>query len=71
MTASTLSLDDIVAVEVHTALEQTGSATFESPLFNQIQHNVVWGHRSNVMSVPTDCDQRDGEWVATAPTDPI
>jgi hypothetical protein len=68
LTASTLEAADIVSVEVRTALEQTGSATFESPLFNQIQSNTAWGHKSNVMSVPTDCNQRDERrgWMGDA-----
>lgn len=28
-------------------------------LINRIQHNVVWGQKSNLMSLPTDCPQRD------------
>jgi alpha-L-rhamnosidase len=26
---------------------------------NQLQHNIVWGTRSNMLSIPTDCPQRD------------
>lgn len=68
LTAATLDAGDIQAVEVHTALEQTGSASFESPLFSQIQKNVAWGHRANVMSVPSDCPQRDERrgWMGDA-----
>ena len=28
-------------------------------MLNAIQHATVWGQKSNVMSVPTDCDNRD------------
>ena len=68
LTSGSLDASDIVAIEVHTALEQTGHAEFESDLFNRIQHNVVWGHKANVMSVPTDCNQRDERrgWMGDA-----
>jgi len=38
------------------------------PLINQIQHLVVWGQKSNLMSVPTDCPQRDERrgWMGDA-----
>ena len=68
LTADTLEAADVVSVEVRTAIEQTGSAEFEAPLFNQIQSNTAWGHKSNVMSVPTDCNQRDERrgWMGDA-----
>jgi len=38
------------------------------PLINKIQHAVVWGQKSNLMSVPTDCPQRDERlgWMGDA-----
>ncbi|MEW2516557.1 family 78 glycoside hydrolase catalytic domain [Actinacidiphila alni] len=38
---------------------QPGTFTTSSALVNQIQHNIVWGQRSNMLSIPTDCPQRD------------
>jgi alpha-L-rhamnosidase len=37
------------------------ASTFEcsNPMLNQLQHNIVWGQRSNYLEVPTDCPQRD------------
>src|SRR4029453_656615 len=29
------------------------------PVVNQLQHNLLWGARSNMLSVPSDCPQRD------------
>ncbi|MGB1875277.1 MAG: family 78 glycoside hydrolase catalytic domain, partial [Akkermansiaceae bacterium] len=51
--------DQIRAVEMHTALSQHSAVEFGTPLLNKIQHAVLWGQKSNVMSVPTDCPQRD------------
>ncbi len=28
-------------------------------LLNRLEHNIVWGQKSNFLEVPTDCPQRD------------
>ncbi|GAB3164697.1 family 78 glycoside hydrolase catalytic domain [Amycolatopsis stemonae] len=38
---------------------QTGTFTSSNALVNQLQHNILWGERSNMLSVPSDCPQRD------------
>ncbi|HEU5473650.1 MAG TPA: family 78 glycoside hydrolase catalytic domain [Actinophytocola sp.] len=38
---------------------QTGTLTTSNALVNQLQHNILWGERSNMLSIPTDCPQRD------------
>ncbi|MBU2668994.1 glycoside hydrolase family 78 protein [Actinoplanes bogorensis] len=38
---------------------ETGSFSTSDPLINQVQHNILWGARSNLLSIPTDCPQRD------------
>ncbi|MEV4313397.1 family 78 glycoside hydrolase catalytic domain [Actinocrispum sp. NPDC049592] len=38
---------------------QTGTFTTSNPLVNQLQHNILWGERSNMLSIPSDCPQRD------------
>jgi alpha-L-rhamnosidase len=38
---------------------QPGTLTTSDPLVNRLQHNIVWGERSNMLSIPTDCPQRD------------
>jgi len=59
---------DVVAIEMHSDLRQTGHFTTSHWLLNQIQHNTVWGQKDNLMSVPTDCDQRDERrgWMGDA-----
>ncbi|MEV6824212.1 family 78 glycoside hydrolase catalytic domain [Amycolatopsis sp. NPDC051102] len=38
---------------------QTGTFTTSNALVNQLQHNILWGERANMLSVPSDCPQRD------------
>jgi alpha-L-rhamnosidase len=38
---------------------QPGTLTTSDALVNQLQHNILWGTRSNMLSIPTDCPQRD------------
>jgi alpha-L-rhamnosidase len=55
-----LDESQVSAIEMHTDIRQHSSVQFSHPLLNQIQHNVIWGQKSNVMSgVATDCPQRD------------
>jgi len=39
-----------------------------APILNRLQKNIWWGQASNLMSVPTDCNQRDERlgWTADA-----
>ena len=63
-----LDAADIIAVEMHSDLRQTGTFSTSSWLLNKIQNNTVWGQKDNLMSVPTDCDQRDERrgWMGDA-----
>ncbi len=54
-----LKADQIEAVVIHSALEETGAFECSNPLVNQLFSNIVWGQRSNFLDVPTDCPQRD------------
>ncbi|MEV6645815.1 family 78 glycoside hydrolase catalytic domain [Amycolatopsis sp. NPDC051371] len=42
-----------------TAGAQAGTFTTSNAMVNQLQHNILWGERSNMLSVPSDCPQRD------------
>ncbi len=61
-------LDAITGLAVHT--DAAPSATFEtsSELVNRLYQNIVWGQRSNMHSVLTDCPQRDERlgWMGDA-----
>jgi len=62
--------DDIglTAIAVHSDMPVTGSFECGSEMLNQLQSNIVWTQRSNFLSVPTDCPQRDERmgWLGDA-----
>jgi alpha-L-rhamnosidase len=53
---------------VHSDVEKTGSFASSNELLNGIHRNVIWGQLSNLMSIPTDCPQRDERhgWLGDA-----
>jgi alpha-L-rhamnosidase len=65
---STPNLATLTGVVVHSALELVGGFLCSNPLLNNIHKNVLWGQRSNLMSIPTDCPQRDERmgWMGDA-----
>ena len=64
----TLTSDDIKKVLIHSNVQPNSNYSSSSQLVNQIQSNVVRGMLSNLMSVPTDCDQRSERrgWMGDA-----
>ena len=52
-------LSDIKGIALASGMEETGTFDSSSALLNQIYSNTFWGQRSNFLSVPTDCPQRD------------
>lgn len=55
----TPTLHSLEGCFVHTAVEQTGSFVCSNNLINTIHRNIIYGQLSNLMSIPTDCPQRD------------
>ncbi|MDR0671348.1 MAG: family 78 glycoside hydrolase catalytic domain, partial [Oscillospiraceae bacterium] len=53
------ALGDIRGLALASAMEEVGAFDSSGALLNQIYQNVFWGQRSNFLSVPTDCPQRD------------
>jgi alpha-L-rhamnosidase len=49
----------ITGIAVSSDLARTGLFETSDSLLNHLQHNIVWGQRSNFLDVPTDCPQRD------------
>ena len=47
---------------------ETGSITTGNPSVNRLIQNTLWGQRSNYLSVPTDCPQRNERLGWTADT---
>ncbi|AGZ44920.1 alpha-L-rhamnosidase [Actinoplanes friuliensis] len=55
----TPTADSLTGLAAWTDGAETGTFTTSDPLVNQLQHNILWGARSNMLSIPTDCPQRD------------
>lgn len=62
--------DALTAIAVHSAMPMAGHFECSNALLNQLWSNIVWGQRSNLHSVPTDCPQRDERlgWMGDAQT---
>jgi alpha-L-rhamnosidase len=52
-------LDFITARHFHSTTPPVGEFQCSSALLNKLMQNIVWTHRNNMHSVPTDCPQRD------------
>lgn len=57
-----------VPVSSITKAMETGTITTGNELINKLISNTLWGMRSNYLSVPTDCPQRDERLGWTADT---
>lgn len=55
----TPGLDTLRGREVHTAVSAVGSFASSKQMLNDIQHLFTWSIKTNLHSIPTDCDQRD------------
>ena len=63
-----ITLEHIEGVPLSSSYEDTGIVIAEDDMTNQLFSNIVWGQRSNLLSVPTDCPQRDERMGWTADT---
>lgn len=61
-------LDTVRGRVVHTAVRPAGGFTSSKAILDRLQSNVLWGFKTNLHSVPTDCNQRDERmgWMADA-----
>jgi len=59
---------NIEMLHFHSANKQRSATNFSSDTLNQIQRMALGAQRSNMMTVPTDCDQRDERlgWMGDA-----
>ncbi len=55
----TPQLDSLRGRVVHSAVEPVGSFAASKDVLNGLQRIVTWGQKTNLHSIPTDCDQRD------------
>lgn len=51
--------EDIEAVVYHTKMQKTGGLSTSNEMVNKLQQNIEWSLKSNFLSLPTDCPQRD------------
>lgn len=60
--------DSIRGRVVHSAVKTIGSFTASKPILNDIQRLIRWTQLNNLMSIPTDCNQRDERegWMGDA-----
>jgi alpha-L-rhamnosidase len=54
-----VEIQTLVGEIVGSATEEGSTFTTSSSIVNKLYNNVMWGQRSNFLSVPTDCPQRD------------
>ncbi|HOP61538.1 MAG TPA: family 78 glycoside hydrolase catalytic domain [Candidatus Saccharicenans sp.] len=64
----TPKLDSIRGRVVHTAVSPAGNFSASTQILNDIQHLILWGQKTNLHSIPTDCCQRDERmgWMGDA-----
>lgn len=51
--------DDFTAIVIGSDCEMTGKFHSSNEKINQLQSNIQWGQRGNLLSIPTDCPQRE------------
>jgi alpha-L-rhamnosidase len=64
----TLAAAEATAVVLHNDITWAGDFACSDPDVTRLHENIRWGLRGNVVSVPTDCPQRDERlgWLADA-----
>lgn len=55
----TITKENFKALVLGSVCEQTGSFSCSDRRLNQLQSNIEWSQRSNFVSIPTDCPQRE------------
>ena len=52
----------------HSSVRQTGSFAASNPILNSLQRIIIWGQKTNLHGIPTDCNQRDERmgWMGDA-----
>ena len=50
---------DLVGRQINSSMREVGTFESSSRLANQLWQNVLWTQRDNMISIPTDCPQRD------------
>ncbi len=65
---SKVKLISVKGIVLHTDLKQAGEFTSNNALVNKIYSCALWGAKSNLFCIPTDCPQRNERfgWLADA-----
>jgi alpha-L-rhamnosidase len=60
--------DSVRGRVVHSAVRPIGSFVASKDILNRLQRIIAWGQKTNLHSIPTDCDQRDERmgWMGDA-----
>ena len=63
-----LTPEKITGEAISSAIRLTGAISTSNDLVNRMYRTAVWGQRSNFVSIPTDCPQRDERhgWMGDA-----
>ncbi|MEN6310285.1 MAG: family 78 glycoside hydrolase catalytic domain [Acidobacteriota bacterium] len=61
-------VDSIRGRVVHSAVAPAGSFAASKDILNKLQRIIIWGQKTNLHGIPTDCDQRDERmgWMGDA-----
>lgn len=70
---SELLSEDISAIVLYSDMKSTGNFKTSDPEINQLWKNIQWSQKGNMLSIPTDCPQREragwtGDLQVFAPT---
>ncbi|WP_342041613.1 alpha-L-rhamnosidase [Bacillus sp. OTU2372] len=70
---SELHRENISAIVLYSNMKVTGHFTTSDPEINQLWKNIQWSQKGNMLSIPTDCPQREragwtGDLQVFAPT---
>jgi alpha-L-rhamnosidase len=70
---SDLLPEDIAAIVLYSDMKVTGDFTTSDSQINQLWKNIQWSQKGNMLSIPTDCPQREkagwtGDLQVFAPT---
>lgn len=67
-TSSDVELTNVIGETVTSAMDEKSFFRTSHEDVNKLYSNIMWGQRSNFVSVPTDCPQRDERMGWTADT---
>ena len=67
-TSANMELTNVIGETVTSAVEEKSTFRTSHEDVNKLYSNIMWGQRSNFVSVPTDCPQRDERMGWTADT---